>query len=96
MIDESARNRVFAEHRFGRIEVTIDAMRGQPAEMMRVLSDMLVLRAETLIFRNVIAYEVACAELDPVPEGSELPLYHVIVHTKAGKFSHRTFEKVKA
>lgn len=61
--------------RFGRFRIAADLVERAPAAVMAVLSQTLVVKAESRYWANDIEYVALSAAFAPVPNGEEAPFY---------------------
>lgn len=71
------------------------ATRGSPG-FLNIFRDMVVVRAESDVWRKNVEYVALCADFEELPlEGDEPPLYSCIIHQTAHGITSVRWEKVK-
>jgi hypothetical protein len=67
------------ERRYGRFRIDADMIADYPEVVMKLMTNMIVLRAEYLVYCNGIEYIAYCPDFEPVQQGYEIKRYSVVV-----------------
>ena len=85
-------------NRLGRFQIAITDNAVKPEEIMQLMAQCIVLRAEMLYESQSIHYTAHSGMFDIVPTGQIIPMYVIIIHNHSGgrkTFSARRIEEPK-
>ena len=80
----------FKSRRFGRFYIYIDAIEDDYNYICKVMGEVIVIRAETLLHMDSIEYIAISKHFDIVEPGFKMPEYKAIIHSEDG---FQRFEK---
>ena len=83
------------EQRKGYIEISLALIKDNPKGIMKVLSKVLVMRAENDFMKNVVKYWCFSEHFQPLKLGEQVPQYQCIVSTEKGKIKSIVFERIE-
>lgn len=78
---------VLSDRRLGRFRIDLEIINESPEVVRRVMRDVIVIRAETMLMDAVIDYHAQCEAFDPVPQGEEAPAYDILYDVEADTVS---------
>ena len=67
-------------NRLGRFSITIDCIENVIDDMMQLMGQLIVVRAEMLYESEAIYYTAHSALFDEIKQGDAIPEYRIIVH----------------
>lgn len=76
---------MIADRRIGYFEMDTEVINDAPEIARMIMSEVIILHAETLIWKKAIRYVAVCAAFDEQPEGvAEVPTYDIEVDGEKG------------
>lgn len=68
------------KNRVGRFEISMELIEKAPQDVMAVMQNVIIVRAESMFIKDAITYDAYSPLFETVEDCSEVPTYEFVVH----------------